>query len=276
MIDFSAQNNSDFSSASPAFCGLKIPKINIPKLGLSGTKILSDLDSDTFQKTLQIPSDIIKDGIDEKTFNKARDFVMKSINAPKPKEGMVIINNGKIIQSKVCDERSGIVTDKKVLKLLKDAKNSGVIVHSHPKTSYGNTMPVSFTDFETLNKFQGLKSIYAIDTDGRYSMLKKTGKDKISDSAMENILENQYLTGYANWMNKIDDPECRDFVDLYKYLKYEFNGTEKQKLELLDEFSKLQDSIDDAGYAAGYVDSFWKKYADKLGVSYKTNFLNPD
>ena len=63
---------------------------------------------------------------------------------------------------------------------------------------------------------------------------------------------------------------------LYKYLKYEFNGTEKQKLELLDEFSKLQDSIDDAGYAAGYVDSFWKKYADKLGVSYKTNFLNPD
>ncbi len=270
MTNFSIQNNSNIS-----FGRIKIPKINWPKPQLlHQSKTLDSIADDTFQRTLQIPESIIKDRIDEKTFNNARNFVMKSINGANPKEGIVIINNGKIVASKVCSAHFGSISGDKILRLAKNPKNNISVIHSHPKTSYGNTMPISYGDFETLNKYPGLKTMYAIDANGNYSLLRKTRKEKISDSAVKNMLKNQYLSGYVNWMNKIDDPDCENLVDLYKYLKFEFNGTEKQKLELLDEFSKLQESIDDAGYAAGYIDSFWKKYADKLGVFYETNFLN--
>ncbi len=247
------------------FTGVKIPKIHPSSIV---PKITEKLPADIFVKQQSVPQSLIEDGISEKTFNKAKKFVMKSVKNLYPKESMVIINNGRIEDMAVCGAYSGSMSMKSQ-KLSNSPHNNVVLIHSHPKTGGNATCPPSIGDWETLNKYPGMKSMYVISADGEYAILRKINRTGLSATEADKAM-GRFMLGYIEYLKKMDMPATRECVNLFEYgsdiVSYGTNPYSVSRR--LDE---LVNNIDHAGLTIEYVDNFWKKFGDKLNVTYESN-----
>lgn len=259
MINFNRQNFNNIN-----FTGLKVPNPSSSFI----TKIKDTLQADIFYKKNNIPKSITQDNIDEKTFIAARNFVMKSVRSLHPKESMAVINNGVIADLKVCKAHSGAMSAK-AYTLACSPYNNVVLIHSHPKTIAKSTCPPSIGDWQTLNGFPGIKSMYVINPDGEYAILRKVG-EKLSDDETDKAL-GRFMLGYIDYIGKIDSPICAEAVELFNYgADLALSGAEPSVL--VKRFGSLIENIDHAGLTVEYVHNFWKKYAGSMNLTYETNF----
>jgi len=258
VINFNRQN-FDIN-----FTGIKAPKSPLSFV----EKIKEGLPADIFCKKISIPESIIQDGMDEKTFITARNFVMKSIRGVYPKESMAIINNGVIADLKVCKAHSGRMSAK-AYALASSLDNNVALMHSHPKTMAKTTCPPSIGDWETLRRFQGMQSMYVINSDGEYAILRKFGEALSDDKANEAM--GRFMLGYIDYISKIDTPACREAAELFNYGSA-FVTEVVDPSALIKHFGNLIEKIDHAGLTVEYVHNFWKKYAASMNLTYETNF----
>lgn len=258
MINFTGHNCINFT-------GIKVPKFN-PSLLMP--KITDKLPKDVFCKNQSIPQSLIEDGISEKTFNKAKKFVMKSVNGPYPKESLVIINNDKIEDMIVCNAHSGSMSIK-ALKLVNNQNNNIALIHSHPKTGAYTTCPPSLGDWDTLNKYPGIKSMYVISADGEYALLRKISNKTLSEDETDKVI-GKFMLGYIDYLRKMNIPACRECVNLFEYGS-DIVSRGANPSNVSKRFGELVEKIDHAGLTVDYVDGFWKKFGDKLNVIYESN-----
>ena len=197
--------------------------------------IKSPIQQDIFQKSYT--------GIfSSSTFEKAKEIVMRSILLDNPKESLVLVMNDKIIYQKL-GEKHSVHIPKFVNQTLDNPSNKIAIIHSHPDNLNGMTSSLSFIDFKLLAFSDGVESIYAINSKGEYAMLKKNSDFRSKGS---------------------------------KYLKYEKIYKSYIKKSETEQENALKNASLEYGKANNAILSsehkFWKKYAKKLGVKYKTNF----
>ncbi len=258
MISFSGCNNVNFT-------GIKIPKFQPSSIM---PKIKEALPADMFCKQQSVPQSLIEDGISEKTYNKAKKLLMKTVKDIYPKESMLIIKNDKIVDYRVCTSSGGNLTDN-MRRLCLNPDNKIILMHSHPKTGADTTCPPSIGDWDTLNKYPGMKSLYVISADGEYAVLRKINSAGLPDKEANNEI-GRFMFGYTNYLDKMNMPVCNELVQLFNW------GTDMVSMgadskALSNRFVNLANNIDHAGLTVDYVDGFWKKFGDKLNVTYESN-----
>lgn len=258
MISFSGCNNVNFT-------GIKIPKFQPSSIM---PKIKEALPADMFCKQQSVPQSLIEDGISEKTYNKAKKLLMKTVKDIYPKESMLIIKNDKIVDYRVCTSSGGNLTDN-MRRLCLNPDNKIILMHSHPKTGADTTCPPSIGDWDTLNKYPGMKSLYVVSADGEYAVLRKMGSKGLTEYETDKAI-GRFMLGYIDNLRKIDMPACRECVNLFEYGS-DFVSEGANPSSLSRRFGEHISNIDHAGLTVDYVDGFWKKFGDKLNVTYESN-----
>lgn len=213
--------------------------------------------------------------------NYAKNRAVEALKTDKPYEHLILIDKK---TNKVIGEYKGTSQEvnEGVLGMLKS--NSRVSqVHGHPtmflKDGKPVTSPVSWPDFVAVNH-KG-EEIFAYNIRGEYSVIRKQpGYIKLPDDKIQ-----YYEQKYMQLLNKkfvetrkslfpkefegiktLEDFE-KKCLELSKTLKDKKrrNEIDKQLQKLLTEFNESFDVIE-------AVHEFWKKYADEMGLIYKTNF----
>jgi len=228
-------------------------------------KISTQPGGDIFEKTC-------KDAVfSQKTFDEAKNIVMQSILSPSPKESAVYIKDDAIIYLTTGD-LDGVHIDDNMNKMLSSLRNRIALVHSHPTKVFGGAMPVSLADFMVLNSCPALRSVYAINADGEYSLLKKAGNRRPGFLKII-TLEDLYWDEFRDYAQKLSCPVAQEFVETRSVLN-KIGKSDAEKEALYEKFNLIVDDMADKGYGADFVHQFWQKHSMELGVQYETNFNN--
>lgn len=250
------------------FTGQNIQK-GIDKLSKAAINICSNsnskltpLEKDVFQKTTSQSS------ISEKTLQEAKDFVIKSIKAASPTESAAYIKNDKIIETALGDATTCDLSDR-LRVLLENPKNAFSCVHSHPKLENGMTNSLSMADYKLLDNYGGLKSIYAVNTEGEHCLLEKIAEptDKLNSAQLNNLYED----GLLDFIKNTNEKEYNRFNELQNKITSAFNGkttiTPQEIMEIMSETTKIREEN-----LAKYTHHFWQENAPKLGLNYESTF----
>ena len=230
-----------------------------------------------FSKYVSMPSyDVFEKSdngimLSDKTFQKAKDIVILSILEENPTESMVFVMNDKLVyQAK--GESTYVKPSKYALNLLDNPQNSIAIIHSHPNLSnVGNYAPsLSFNDFNILVLSKGAKSIYAINSDGEYAMLEKSGKNKISQakiSRFEKFYDNELKKKNAQ-ISKLKEEVSHGMDRIDERIS---NGGKIENIdEIMQEMSRKMDYVNRVSISREH--NFWINYASLFNLKYDTDF----
>lgn len=219
---------------------------------------------DTFEKST-------KCDMSKETFEKAKNLVMETILCDDPKESAVLVQDDKIMFHVTGNTRS-IFLDPSTQHLIYNPDNNIIFIHSHPKRDNGG-MPVSIDDCVSLLWQGGVKSVYAINHKGEYSMLAKTLK-KLDANALQQFDKNyEYETCLIDSFE--DETERKDYENFLKRYKNAANkiyeeGDNIDKV-LLDYRNYMQ-KIAEAQKTPQILHQFWQENAPKIDLVYETNY----
>lgn len=235
---------------------------------------IQKLQCDIFSKRTDKTTGSFKESItNTEVFQKAKNYVMRSILSDAPKESMVVIQNGKIISS--CEGTFASVDfADDVCELINKKGQNFIIVHSHPKSKHQMTTPVSFGDYETLVSYQGIDSVYAINSNGEYSGLIKLPErmKEFSDSAtVANKVEEYENKYWQEFLGILDDETKEEYLHLRKRMQNPSSIMEC--IETFKDFDAFIKRIQEENKGViQFVHNFWQKYASELGLKYETNY----
>lgn len=213
--------------------------------------------------------------------NYAKHRAVAPLNSSEPYEHLILVDKK---TNTILGEYkgNGETVKEGVLGFLKSPKDVSQ-VHGHPtmfvKDGKPYTSPVSWHDFAAINN-KG-SEIFAYNASGEFSVIRKTPQfQKLSESEIQH-----YEALYDDFINNLFIcSKGKDFPDELKGVKnleelinrcnsLKSSGKSREYLKdlqnkinaLLQEFNSSYDVIKG-------VDSFWKKYADELGIMYRTNY----
>ena len=201
----------------------------------------------------------------------AKQEVLEALHSPNPFERAVITKGNTVPLMPNGSERGVRLYD------FMDNRLDGNLFHGHP-----NGLPLSFDDFEMLHNHNRLSKIVAYNPQGEFSMLSKTNQfkhlfereldqlnNKFTKKQIENAIEEQnapksLLDTYYRLLNFREDN-----------LEMFTNNNEKFQAIFAQENENLYNAMQSFGYTqsnARAIHKFWQEYAEKLGLSYKTNY----
>ena len=221
---------------------------------------MRQLESDTFEKTT---GDAV---FFAKTFEKAKNIVIKSIMGNQPKESCVYVMDNQIIHYELGGAHN-VELSKTMRELLDNPKNRIAVIHSHPsQLKDGYSAPISYGDFINLNSHEGERSIYAINSLGEYSVLKKIGNARPSIFKVHDFKQlciNAELSG-------LQEQDIKLIKKHPLFSGKEITEEERKEIEKkAEELFKGEDYIIASRLA---IHNFWRENASKLNVQYETNF----
>lgn len=220
----------------------------------------------------------------------AKNKVVKALNAKKTYEKAFLLKQNRVVAE--CNgNRQGV----NIQELLNTDARGMSLVHGHPDVTYsGNTVPLSLADYLVMltNK---LDKMIAYNSKGEYNMLEKCTKNekriqKLLPQKLKNIVDflstvgagsmivEKYAKGWASLFPKEIQSAVEQMMhvvhdDIFANQKMVKSG--KQLFEdsvFMKRIGKLEKEKLLDGSAAKYIDEFWKKNAQKVGLKYSTDF----
>lgn len=217
----------------------------------------------------------------------ARDYaqqkILAALHSDTPHEYMVVIDKN---TNKILGEYKG---DKDHVSAGIDAfdfPDNAICIHGHPtyltENGVNYSTPLSFSDFKGLNMNQS--ECTAINPDGEYSTLIKKPDFKELPPGLMNYYEGLHMDMvYGDLFEKnqhhlhplvADCEKISQLFDKVKQLK-EMGITKEQAMEIkesvLKVFPKNYEAVLDLNMIKN-INKFWQKYADEMGLIYKTNY----
>lgn len=178
------------------------------------------------------------------------DFLKKE----QPQEKVFILDNyGNIISNYTGDSEKCFfkLPDKKCLSIL----------HGHKQISKDLTLPISFQDFYTLNKYDNISEIVAYDIKGNESILKKNADFKKISKKQFSKLEKKYQ---EYLISLAEDKDKKKLKKLTSYCK-----THKNCDAVLSKIIDILNNLQYQPNGAIAIDKFWKDNAKFLNLYYK-------
>ena len=213
----------------------------------------------------------------------AQKKVLKALHSDNSHEYMVVINkNTNNILGEYKGDKDSVSAGLDAL----DFPDNVVVIHGHPTYYTENgvkySTPISFSDFKGLNRNQS--ECTAINPDGEYSTLIKKADFKELSPEMIKYYEGLHMDMvYGDLFEKNKHKlhpllaDCERISQLFNKVKQlkEQGMTKEQVIELkesmLSLFPKNYEDALDLNMLKN-IHKFWQKYADEMGLIYKTNY----
>lgn len=201
-------------------------------------------------------------------FNYGKQRILYALNTPSPYEHMVVIDKktNKILVDTLGDAFNTFGTVK-----AEDLIGSEgmLILHGHPQSGNGLTLPLGFTDFKALVDNPYAISVTAFSKDGKHSVLRKENGFQPIDSITMQKIKKSIGMDLAKESFKVNAPE------MYKILG-EIVRNPKDSIELnkaLRETTQYLEDQDTTQYFIRGMHKFWEENAPKMKLKYITNFI---
>ncbi len=200
----------------------------------------------------------------------AKNRVIEALNAPKPYEHLVLIDNAtnEILAEFKGDENQVVECLSAWDEICVAFNGKGYTsIHGHPENKNGSTNPIGFTDFLSLINTPKNTVIAAVSRDGNISALTKLPYySQPEDKKIENI-KNGIVEILAKSFQRTQ-PQMYD--SLYNAFFSTTDSLKKAKISsTFDSILNLQDTTYECHRL---LHKFWEKQAPKLGLKYYTNF----
>ena len=226
------------------------------------------------------PDGTINFATSETANNYAKNAVVKALNAPKPYEKSVVVNDRRIIFEHNGTENNCIVPP--------DAQ--GTWVHGHPDTF---AVPFSATDYSAFMSVKNIDKAVIYNSAGESSSLVKVPKQSFLDKLLLKIIPKE---NYENMIMGAKIGQCYGGYNsallkncssgttmrlnklamqkLIALAKGDTQLAEKYATEYTQLYNKEMEAALKDEKTAKRIHNFWTKYAKKLGIEYSSNFSN--
>lgn len=217
----------------------------------------------------------------------ARDYaqqkILAALHSDNPHEYMVIIDKN---TNKILGEYKGDKDHVSAGIEAYDFPDNAICIHGHPtyltENGINYSTPLSFSDFKGLNMNQS--ECTAINPNGEYStLIKKTDFKELPPGLMKYYEGVHMDMVYGDLFEKNKHQlhplvaDCENISQLFDKVKQlkEMGITKEQAMEIKESILKVfpenYESVLDLNMIKN-IHKFWQKYADEMGLIYKTNY----
>lgn len=200
----------------------------------------------------------------------AKKKVIDALKESSPYEYNVIIDNNNNIVGEFKGDSTEVKSFYRMTDLLKGVflGYSITSIHGHPDNTGQNiTTPISFSDFRSLVTIPIEKESIVFNKRGEYSILKKTDRFVSLEEELIEFFRYVYNEMLIDGFNKKNPEKLvkRESDKNFCNSNREKERIDKAYYEEVTQFSQTIDGIK-------IIDAFWREYASKLGLEYKTNY----